>query len=106
MRMRPSDKDIEREIREAEKYHETAHRGPAVDAVIGVAKFYSSLWIRAIERSLPARRGTAPMWSSIATPDGLLLAAPLAQNRAPFPEEPLDRRTWRNPHNELRLTLC
>jgi hypothetical protein len=52
MGMRPSDKDIEREVREGERFHETAHRALAVEAV--------TKWNGLMERGAARHR---PNWS-------------------------------------------
>ena len=52
MGMRPSDGDIDREIREAEMYHETAHRALALEAV--------TRWNKLMERSAGRHK---PGWS-------------------------------------------
>ena len=61
MGMRPSDKDIDREIREGEMYHEVAHRALAEEAV--------TRWNVAMERGLQRHR---PDWSPMI---GVALAA-------------------------------
>src|SRR5438876_6122016 len=56
MGWRPSDKDIDREIREVEMFHETAHRALAVEAV--------TKWNKLMERSATRHRpGWSPMIS-------------------------------------------
>ena len=52
MGMRPSDNDIDRETREAETYHETAHHALAVEAV--------TTWSKLMERSAARHK---PGWS-------------------------------------------
>ena len=52
MGMRPSDNDIDRETREAETYHETAHHALAVEAV--------THWNKLMERSASRHK---PGWS-------------------------------------------
>jgi len=56
MGMRPGDKDIEQEIREGEKLHETAHRALCVEAV--------TKWNAAMERGANRHKpGWSPMIS-------------------------------------------
>jgi hypothetical protein len=52
MEMRPTDKDIDTEIREGEKHHDVAHRALAVEAV--------TRWNAAVESGRPRHR---PDWS-------------------------------------------
>ena len=52
MGMRPSDNDIDRETREGEMYHETAHRALALEAV--------TRWNKLMERSAARHK---PGWS-------------------------------------------